>query len=322
MTIMFCDLVGSTALAARLDAEDLRDVLTVYQAHATTLVKAAGGRIARYQGDGILAYFGYPFASEDDAERAVGAGLELALGVETGGEASEKLGIRVGIATGVVLVGELLRSDVADNPPVIGETANLAARLQELAQPNTAVVCDTTHRLAGALFEYRDLGLQRAKGLTEPLQSWQAVGRSKVANRFQALRSPRLPCVGRDAEIGVLLDRWVQAKAGHGSVVVISGDPGIGKSRLAFELAAKVRSEGPNVLRYDCSPQHQNSMLHPLLEHLRRVAGSRPDGESGCHARCAQILLCGSQRPDQRRRCHACGLDGSACQCGTARNGP
>ena len=281
MTIMFCDLVGSTALAARLDAEDLRDVLAIYQTHATNLVKAAGGRVARYQGDGILAYFGYPFASEDDAERAVGAGLELALGVETGGEASEKLGMRIGIATGVVLVGELLRSDVADNPPVIGETANLAARLQELAQPNTAVVCDTTHRLAGALFEYRDLGLQRAKGLTEPLQSWQAVGRSKVANRFRALRSPRLPCVGRDAEIGVLLDRWVQAKAGHGSVVVISGDPGIGKSRLAFELAAKVRSEGPNVLRYDCSPQHQNSMLHPLLERLRRVAGSKPDGESG-----------------------------------------
>ena len=150
MTIMFCDLVGSTALAARLDAEDLRDVLMVYQAHATALIEAAGGRVARYQGDGILAYFGYPFASEDDAERAVGAGLELALGVDTAGKVPETLGMRVGIATGVVLVGELLRSDVADNPPVIGETANLAARLQELAQPNTVVVCDTTHRLGGS----------------------------------------------------------------------------------------------------------------------------------------------------------------------------
>jgi class 3 adenylate cyclase/tetratricopeptide (TPR) repeat protein len=281
MTIMFCDLVGSTALAARLDAEDLRDVLMVYQAHASALIEAAGGRVARYQGDGILAYFGYPFASEDDAERAVGAGLELALGVDAAGKVPEPLGMRIGIATGVVLVGELLRSDVADNPPVIGETANLAARLQELAQPNTVVVCDTTHRLAGALFDYRDRGLQRAKGLTEPLQSWQVLGRSRVANRFQALRSPRLPCVGRDAELELLFDRWARAKAGHGSVVVVSGEPGIGKSRLAFELAAKVRGQGPNVLRYDCSPQHQNSMLHPLLEHLRRVAGSSPDGESG-----------------------------------------
>ena len=214
LTIMFCDLVGSTALAARLDPEDLRDVLTAYQTHATELVKAAGGTVARYQGDGILAYFGYPAASEDDAERAIGAGLELALGIETGGKTPEKLGMRVGMATGVVLVGDLLRSHVADSPPVIGETANLAARLQELAKPNSVVICDTTHRLAGALFEYRDLGLQRAKGLAEPLQAWQVLGRSKVANRFHALRSSRLPCVGRDAEISLLLDRWAQARAG------------------------------------------------------------------------------------------------------------
>lgn len=278
LTIIFCDLVGSTALAARLDPEDLRDVLTAYQTHATELVKAAGGTIARYQGDGILAYFGYPAASEDDAERAIGAGLELALGMETGGKTPEKLGIRVGMATGVVLVGDLLRSHVADSPPVIGEPANLAARLQELAKPNSVVICDTTHQLAGALFEYRDLGLQRAKGLAEPLQAWQVVGRSKIASRFHALRSSRLPCVGRDAEIRLLFDRWAQARAGNGGVVVVSGDPGIGKSRLAFELVAKVR--GPAILRYDCSPQHQNSMLHPILEHLRRVGRTKPDGGS------------------------------------------
>lgn len=276
LTIMFCDLVGSTALAARLDPEDLRDVLMAYQTRATELVKAAGGTIARYQGDGILAYFGHPAASEDDAERAIGAGLELALGVETGGKAPEKLGIRVGMATGVVLVGDLLRSHVADSPPIIGEPANLAARLQELAKPNSVVICNTTHRLAGALFAYRDLGLQRAKGLAEPLQVWQVVGRSKVASRFHALRSSRLPCVGRDAEIGLLLDRWAQARAGSGGVVVVSGDPGIGKSRLAFELVAKIRGESPVILRYDCSPQHQNSMLHPILEHLRRVGRSKP----------------------------------------------
>ena len=281
LTIMFCDLVGSTALAARLDPEDLRDVLTAYQTHATELVKAAGGTVARYQGDGILAYFGYPAAGEDDAERAIGAGLELALGIETGGKTPEKLGIRVGMATGVVLVGDLLRSHVADSPPVIGETANLAARLQELAKPNSVVICDTTHRLAGALFDYRDLGLQRAKGLAEPMQAWQVTGRSKVANRFHALRSSRLPCVGRDAEIRLLLDRWAQARAGNGGVVVVSGDPGIGKSRLAFELVAKVRGELPAILRYDCSPQHQNSMLHPILEHLRRIGRTKPgDGSA------------------------------------------
>jgi class 3 adenylate cyclase/tetratricopeptide (TPR) repeat protein len=276
LTIMFCDLVGSTALAARLDPEDLRDLFTAYQTQASEIVKAAGGTIARYQGDGVLAYFGYPAASEDDAERAIGAGLELARGVETGGKAPEQLGIRVGMATGVVLVGDLLRSHVADSPPIIGEPANLAARLQELARPNSVVICDTTHRLAGALFEYRDLGLQRAKGLAEPLQAWQVVGRSKVASRFHALRSSRLPCVGRDAEIRLLLDHWAQARAGNGRAVVVSGDPGIGKSRLAFELVAKVRGETPVILRYDCSPQHQNSMLHPILEHLRRVSRSTP----------------------------------------------
>lgn len=275
LTIMFCDLVGSTALAARLDPEDLRDVLTAYQSHATEVIMAAGGTVARYQGDGVLAYFGYPAAGEDDAERAITAGLKLALGIETGGK-TEKLGVRVGVATGVVLVGDLLRSHVADNPPVIGGTANLAARLQELASPAMVAICATTHRLAGALFEYRDLGLQRAKGLVEPVQTWQVVGRSKVASRFRALRSPKLPCVGRDAEIGFLLDRWAWAKAGKGSVVVVSGDAGIGKSRLAFELMTKVRGESPAILRYDCSPQHQSSILFPILEHLRRVARTKP----------------------------------------------
>lgn len=280
LTIMFCDLVGSTALAHRLDPEDLRDVLTAYQSHATAIVTAAGGTIARYQGDGILAYFGYPAAREDDAERAIGAGLELALGMDGGAALQERLGVRVGIATGVVLVGDLVRSHAADHPPVIGETANLAARLQELAGRNAVVICDTTHRLAGALFTYRDLGLQMAKGLAEPLQAWQVTGRSKVASRFRALRRASLPCVGRDADITVLLDHWTQAKAGNGRVVVVSGEPGIGKSRLAFELNARVRGDRTIILRYDCSPQHQNSMLYPVLERFRRAARSKAGEES------------------------------------------
>ena len=176
-----------------------------------TLIKAAGGTSCPLSGrwHSRLLRISLPPARMMRSV-PIGAGLELALGVETGGKVPEKLGMRVGIATGVVLVGDLLRSHVADNPPVIGETANLAARLQELAKPNSVVICDTTHRLAGALFEYRDLGLQRAKGLAEPLQSWQVLGRSKVANRFHALRSSRLPCVGRDAEIELLFDRWAQ----------------------------------------------------------------------------------------------------------------
>src|SRR5262245_61380592 len=156
LTVMFCDLVGSTALSARLDPEDLRDLLTAYQRHATAVVEAAGGSVARYEGDGILAYFGYPAASEDDAERAVRAGLDLAGGIRVGSGATEEgLSVRIGIATGVVVVGELMRSGVADNPPVVGEPPNLAARLQALAEPGTVLVAEATRRLTGGLFEYR-----------------------------------------------------------------------------------------------------------------------------------------------------------------------
>ena len=292
MTIMFCDIVGSTALAARLDPEDLRDLLTVYQEHATAIVKAAGGRVARYQGDGILAYFGYPLAGEDDAERAVGAGLELAQGID--GSPTENLRVRVGIATGVVLVGELLGSNAADSPPVVGETANLAARLQELANPDAVVICDTTHGLTGGMFEYADLGLQRARGLAEPLQAWRVVKHSRIASRFQALRSRALPCVGRDAEIEYLFALWGQAKAGTGRVVVVSGDPGIGKSRIVLELLTAVRRESPTILRYHCSPHHQNSILHPVLEQLRRAARFNPANPGAATLERLKALL-----PDQ-----------------------
>src|SRR5262245_12706293 len=158
LTVMFCDMVGSTALSARLDPEDLREVLATYQRHVTAIVEAAGGRVARYEGDGVLAYFGYPAASEDDAERAVRAALELARGIDRAGVAGERLNVRVSIATGLVVVGEVLQSEVADNPPVVGETPNLAARLQALAAPGTVAIDEGTRRLTGGLFEYRDYG--------------------------------------------------------------------------------------------------------------------------------------------------------------------
>jgi class 3 adenylate cyclase/tetratricopeptide (TPR) repeat protein len=271
LTIMFCDLVGSTALSARLDPEDLRDVLAAYQRRATGIVEAAGGRIARYEGDGILAYFGYPAASEEDAERAVRAGLELAdrIGAET--TAGERLSVRVGIASGVVVVGELLRSHAADNPPVVGETPNLAARLQALAEPGGVVIAETTQRLTGGLFEYRDGGARTLEGFAMPVQVWHVLG-AKGTTRFRALRSPTLPLIGRDAAMAALLQHWASAEAGRGAAVLISGEPGIGKSRLALELAGNVRRRHVTVLRFQCSPHHQSSMLHPVLERLQRVA--------------------------------------------------
>jgi len=272
LTVMFCDVVGSTALSARLDPEDLRDVLAAYQRRATAVVEAAGGTVARYEGDGVLAYFGYPAATEDDAERAVRAGLELARGVETGCAAAERLSVRVGIATGIVVVGELLRSGVADNPPVVGETPNLAARLQALADPGTVVIADATRRLTGGLFEYRDRGEQRMDGFARPLRVWQAVKTRQAVSRFAALRTRSLALLGREAEVATLFGLWEQVQASAGRVTLLSGEAGIGKSRLALELAARVRREGCSVLRCQCSPQHQDSMLHPVLEQLQRAA--------------------------------------------------
>jgi class 3 adenylate cyclase/tetratricopeptide (TPR) repeat protein len=268
---MFCDLVGSTALSARLDPEDLRDVLAAYQRRATEIVEAAGGRIARYVGDGVLAYFGYPVASEADAERAVRAGLELAHRIGAESIAGERLRVRVGIASGVVVVGELVRSHAADNPPVVGETPNLAARLQALAEPGGVVIAEGTRRLTGGLFEYRDGGARALEGFAGPVQVWHVLG-ARSTTRFRALRSPSLPLIGRDPAMASLLKLWEAAEKGEGRTVLVSGEPGIGKSRLALELAGHVRRRRAAVLRLQCSPHHQSSMLHPVLDRLQRAA--------------------------------------------------
>ncbi len=295
---MFCDVVGSTALSARLDPEDLHDVLAAYQRRATAVVEAAGGTVARYEGDGVLAYFGYPAAAEDDAERAVRAGLELARGVETGSAAAERLSVRVGIATGVVVVGELLRSGVADNPPVVGETPNLAARLQALADPGSVIIAEATRRLTGGLFAYRDRGEQRMDGFGRPVQAWQVVKARRAVSRFAALRTRSLTLLGREAELEALLGLWEQARAGAGRVALLSGEAGIGKSRLALELAARARRQSGSVLRCQCSPQHQDSMLHPVLEQLQRAARvggpeSRPEAPAADLDRLARLLGAG-----------------------------
>ena len=277
LTVMFCDLVGSTALSGRLDPEDLRDLLAAYQHHVTAVVEAARGRVARYEGDGVLAYFGYPAASEDDAERAVRAGLELAGGIGLSG-AGERLSVRVGIATGVVVVGELVRSGVADNPPVVGETPNLAARLQALAEPGTVLVSNATRRLTGGLFDYRDGGPRHLEGFAGPIRVWRVVG-ARVTSRFKALRSQALPLMGRDSAMAALMDRWALAEQGSGQVALVSGEPGIGKSRLAQALAERVRQRPATVVRLQCSPHHESSILHPILERLQPAA--RPPGGGG-----------------------------------------
>jgi predicted ATPase/class 3 adenylate cyclase len=273
LSVMFCDLVGSVSLAERLDPEDFRDLLATYLRQATKIVEGGGGLVARYLGDGILAYFGYPVAHEDDTERAITAGLELIKTVGQLGPASERLRVRIGIATGVVIVGEIIHSAQMDQPAVVGETPNLAARLQAIAEPNTAVIDDRTRRLTGRLFECDDLGMHELKGFAKPLRAWRVLARSAVDSRFEALHSPDLPLVGRQEELELLLRRWNQAKSGEGQVVLLSGEGGIGKSRLGAELEMKLQDEPHTRLRYSCSPQHQGSALYPVISQLIRAAG-------------------------------------------------
>jgi class 3 adenylate cyclase len=226
VTVMFSDLVGSTALSARMDPEDLREVISAYQKCVTDTVQRFGGFVAKYMGDGVLVYFGYPQAHEDDAERAVRAGLEL-IGAVGALKQDAPLQTRVGIATGLVVVGELIGSGEAQERGIVGETPNLAARLQGLAEPNSVVIAESTRKLLGGLFELQDLGARDLKGIAGPVRAWTALRPSGVESRFEALRTATTPLVGRDEEVNLLLRRWEQAKGGDGCVVLISGGPGI-----------------------------------------------------------------------------------------------
>ena len=250
---MFSDLVGSTALSARMDPEDLREVISAYQKCVAETVQRFGGFVAKYMGDGVLVYFGYPQAHEDDAERAVRAGLELIPAVG-GLKSSVSLQIRVGIGTGLVVVGDLIGAGAAQEQTVIGETPNLAARLQSGATPGTIVIDKTTRRLLGGLFEYRDLGGVEVRGFANPMQAHEVVRSSMVESRFEALRTVTTPLVGRDKELDLLLRRWEQAKRGDGCVVLISGEPGIGKSRLIQALQERLGDEPHARLRFPARP--------------------------------------------------------------------
>jgi class 3 adenylate cyclase len=275
LTVMFCDLVGSTALSARLDPEDLREVIGAYHRCCADLITEAGGFVAKYMGDGVLAYFGYPLAHEHDAEHAVQAGLALVEAVPKLKTATGvPLQVRVGIATGLVVVGDLIGAGAAQEQAVVGETPNLAARLQALAEPDAVVIADSTRRLLGNLFELKDLGPRDLNGIAGPARAWAALRASSVESRFDALHTTSLTAlVGRDEESGLLLRRWSRAKTGEGKVVLLCGEAGIGKSRLTAALLERLASEPHTRLRYFCSPQRTDSAFHPIIGQIERAAG-------------------------------------------------
>lgn len=270
LSILFADLAGSTELSTRLDPEDLRRVLQEFQDTCEREVVRYGGYVAKFMGDGALAYFGYPEAHENDAERAIHAGLGIVEATRSAGSSS----IRVGIATGPVVVGDIIGREASQEAAVVGKTPNLAARLQSLAPPNTVVIDADTRELATGLFDLESLGAHELKGFDAPQPAWSVRCSRAPESRFAASRRrPVSALVGRDEELEMLLRRWARAEAGEGQLVLVSGEPGIGKSRLAHALLGRLEGTPHTRLRYQCSPFHTNSPLHPVVEQLERAAG-------------------------------------------------
>jgi class 3 adenylate cyclase/predicted ATPase len=274
LTVMFVDLVGSTELSQRLDPEDTREVILAYQRAVSREIARYEGRVAKLMGDGVLAYFGWPQAHEDDAERAVRAGLAIAAAsAELSAPGGKPLAARVGIATGLVVVGDLIGEGAAQEEAVVGDAPNLAARLQALAEPGSVVVAEATQRLVVGLFVANDLGARALKGFAAPVRCWRIVGETTAESRFEARHVVLAPLVGRWDELAFLLKRWHRATSGQGQVVLLGGEAGIGKSRLIAALAEQVAAEPHAELRYFGSAYHANSALHPLIAQLERAAG-------------------------------------------------
>ncbi len=281
LTVMFCDLVGSTALSGQLDPEELQGVLRAYQEVCAGVISRFDGHIAQYLGDGLLVYFGYPTAHEDDGQRAVRAGLGIVNEMQRLNTQIHRtaavlqnicLQVRIGIHTGLVVVGEMGGGGFRDPMAIVGEAPNIAARLQGIAEPDTVVVSAATRQLIEGFFKCQDYGLHHLKGVSSPVLIYRVVGESEVQSRFEASVTTTLtPLIGREQEVELLAARWERAKGGEGQVVLVSGEPGIGKSRLVQELKERVGKQGTTHLDIHCSPYYQNTALYPVVEHLQRL---------------------------------------------------
>ncbi|MGC2218612.1 MAG: adenylate/guanylate cyclase domain-containing protein [Pseudolabrys sp.] len=272
ITVMFCDLVGSTQLSEKLDPEDLQKIIDSYRRECSTAIRRYGGEVARYLGDGVLAFFGWPYAHEDDAPRAVHAALEI-VSVVTKISESVTLACRVGVCSGPVVVGEIRNSTASWSMDAVGETPNIAARLQTLAEPNTVLISESTRHLVSATFDLQGLGPQELKGITEPVRAYRVLAAKSAGSRFEAAHAGTLtPLVGRSSELRLLLDRWEKVKEGDGQVILLSGIPGVGKSRLLHELKSHVEEEPHILLHHQCSPYHNQSAFHPVIEQIEQAA--------------------------------------------------
>jgi class 3 adenylate cyclase/tetratricopeptide (TPR) repeat protein len=293
LTVLLCDLVGSTELSSRLDPEDLRELMMLYQTTCADVVSRHDGFIAQYRGDGIMVYFGYPLANEDAAERAVRAGIELMREIaELDGPVGTKIEARIGIATGLAVVGGVVGQGASEHTAVAGQVPNLAARIQAFAEPGTVALAESTQRLVGHVFDYEDLGLQRFKGIDRDVRVWKALGEGDHDVRYEALRSSGAGLfVNRDKETAFLTERWQDAVQGRGQVVLLSGEAGIGKSSVLRRLTDRVAGPDMYRIRLQCSPRHMDTPLYPLIMHLRRAAHFAPaDAPSVKLAKIEKIL--------------------------------
>jgi class 3 adenylate cyclase len=278
---MFCDLVGSTPLAEKLDPEELREVMLVYQQTCADQIQRFEGYLARYVGDGLLVYFGYPQAHEDDAQRAIRAGLGIVAALPVLNTQLQQavkilsdfpLQVRIGIHTDLVVVGDMGGGSYRDPRAIVGETPNIAAWLQGLAEPNMVLISEATYQLVQGLFECQVRGPQALKGVSTPVPVYRVLRANEAQSRFEVAVSAGLtPLVGREHEMGLLRERWEKAKEGEGQAVLLSGESGIGKSRLAQELKAQVAHEGAARIEFRCSPYFQNSALCPIIDHLQHL---------------------------------------------------
>jgi class 3 adenylate cyclase len=292
LTVMFVDLVGSTELSVRLDPEDLRDVLATYHALVAQVINDHGGFVAQYLGDGALVYFGYPTSHEDDAERSIKAALALLAQTSALTVHGADVLIRIGIATGLVVVGDkAIGSDAAHEPRIMGETPNLAARLQAMASPRSIVIAETTRELVGGLFRYESLGFVELKGLSRPVPAWKVQGETGLDDRFRALRSDAVPFIGREEELDLLRRRWRQVADQGGRVVLISGEPGVGKSRLVATARDIIAADGHRVLDYFCSQNLTNTALYPVTRQIERSCGLLPTDTTAARRRKVNAFL-------------------------------